>query len=119
MEASVVKPRWCRTSLPSMMPFALVLFLSCWPNSAQAKIFSMSITGDQGASFIGSCLAKQGDQHQVLALHGQVPFEQQIDAEFVSCRITARGRINVDVRSDQGQHRQAETKNGMITLSLH
>ena len=86
--------------------------------SADAKTFTISITGDQGAAFIGSCLAKRSDDHEVLALHGNVPFEQQIEADFVSCRINAEGRIAIDVRSDAGQHRKAETTNGMVTLSL-
>ena len=83
-----------------------------------AKTFSITVTGDPGASFIGSCLAKQGDDHQVLALKGKVPFEQHINADFVSCRINASGRIRIEATSDVGQRREAETRNGMVTLSL-
>lgn len=86
---------------------------------AVAKTFSITITGDPGASFIGSCLAKRSDDHQVLALNGKVPFEQRIDADFVSCRINASGRVRVEAISDVGQRQHAETKGGMVTLSLH
>lgn len=107
-----------RLILLTALSFVLMFGQSLSTGPAEAKTFSISITGDQGAGFIGSCLAKRGDDHEVLALHDDVPFEQLIEADFVSCRINAKGRIAIDVSSDTGQHRTAETNNGMVTLSL-
>ncbi|MGI9433243.1 MAG: hypothetical protein ACR2Q4_00160 [Geminicoccaceae bacterium] len=83
-----------------------------------AKTFTLTIDGDQGASFVGSCLAVRGDEQDVLALSGQAPFEQAVEADFMSCRFNATGRISIKATSDAGQERMVETKNGVITLSL-
>lgn len=99
--------------------FVSVATMTIATDVAIAKTFTITITGDPSASFIGSCLAKRSDDHEVLALNGKVPFDQHIDADFVSCRINASGRIRIDAISDAGQVRHAETSNGMITLSLH
>lgn len=116
----VIRRSTWRSALSLMFTLSLALSGVVLPlGNAFAKTFSLSITGDDGAGFIGSCLAKRGEDHEVLALNGKVPFEQQIDADFVSCRINATGRIVIDATSDAGQQQHAETKNGMVTLSLH
>jgi hypothetical protein len=102
----------------AFIPILIAVGLVGAPTPSFAKTFTLRIDGDAGASFLGSCLAEKGGTHEVLALSGHVPFTQTVEAEFMSCRINASGRIAVEATSDSGQQRTAETRSGMITLSL-
>lgn len=86
-----------------ILSLILAVAFTAGANPVIAKTFSIGISGDDGASVIGSCLVRRGEDHEVLALAGKVPLEQVIDADFVPCRFDAAGRVVIDAASDAGQ----------------
>jgi hypothetical protein len=85
--------------------------------SAMAKTFDLTISGDAGARYSGTCTVTTGAGDQTVTLDGKVPGERTFEADGLSCELQADGRIVVEVVYDGSRARSA-TSGGEIRISV-
>jgi hypothetical protein len=78
---------------------------------AMAKTYALSITGDAGTRYRGSCTVDLSVGTATIDLDGTVPFEQRFDGEGLSCEVQADGRIAAQIDHEGGRSR-SETSGG-------
>ena len=82
-----------------------------------AKTYHMKFSGDTGARIGGSCVVSVNGGETILTLESQVPHEQDVDGNSLSCHLEADGRVIVDIEHNGNRMRSA-TNGGMISVDL-
>jgi hypothetical protein len=82
-----------------------------------AKTYHLSFSGDEQASFTADCEVSGDGGATSLRLEGRPPHEQEVTGDGLVCRMTATGRVVVDITHDGGRSRSA-TNGGNMTFRL-
>jgi hypothetical protein len=85
--------------------------------AAQAETYTLSVTGDPGASVAGACTLLTGSAEEHVDLAGPVPLERRFTAEGLSCRLQAEGRVAVEI-AGAGSRSRSATTGGTINVTL-
>jgi hypothetical protein len=93
------------------------LSLGLGGRSAQAETYTLSVTGDPGASVAGACTLLTGSAERLIELAGPVPLERRFTGEGLSCRLEAEGRVLVEIEGGGSRSRSATT-GGTINVTL-
>ncbi len=93
------------------------LSLGLGGRAAQAETYTLSVTGDPGASVAGACTLLTGSAEEQVELEGPVPLERSFTAEGLSCRLEAEGRVVVEIAGPGSRSRSATT-GGTINVTL-
>jgi hypothetical protein len=101
----------------SGVALAATLSLALGGRSAQAETYTLSVTGDPGASVAGACTLLTESAEERIALAGPVPLERRFTAEGLSCRLEAEGRVVVEIAGPGSRSRSATT-GGTINVTL-
>jgi hypothetical protein len=96
---------------------ALGLAMAMPGAAAMAKTFDLTISGDAGARYSGTCTVSTAEGDQTVTLEGGVPGERTFVAEGLTCELRAEGRIVVEVVHDGSRARSA-TSGGVIRISV-
>jgi hypothetical protein len=96
---------------------ALTLSLGLGGRSVMAGTYTLSITGDPGASFAGACTVYKEAAEERVALAGPVPLERSFTGAGLACRLEAEGRVVVEVAGGGSRSRSA-TSGGTINVTL-
>jgi hypothetical protein len=96
---------------------ALGVFMGMPATTAMAKTLHLTISGDAGARYSGTCTVTTGAGDETVTLEGGVPAERAFAADGLSCRLRAEGRIVVEILHDGSRARSA-TSGGVIHLSV-
>jgi len=97
------------------LPTAALGLLMGMPATAMAKTFHLTISGDAGARYSGTCTLTTGADDQSVTLEGAVPGEREFTADGLSCRLHTEGRVVVEILHDGSRARSA-TSGGVIHL---
>ena len=103
-----------RSILPALMAGASVALTG---GAAVAKNFHISISGDEGARFVGTCAVAKGSTGDVLTLDGVVPHEQMLVGDGLSCKLKAEGQVVILIEHD-GSRARSSTNGGTINIDL-
>lgn len=112
-----MKTTKCRARVLSIALLAISMPWFLNGKTAMAKTYHLLLSGDVGASFNGTCTIATSGGETVLTLKGQIPHEQQITGQGLSCKLEASGRVVVDVEHD-GSRTRSSTNGGKIKISL-
>jgi hypothetical protein len=85
--------------------------------TAMAKTFDLTISGDAGARYSGTCTVSTGAGDHTVVLAGGVPDQRTFAADGLSCELQAEGRIEVEIVHDGSRARSA-TSGGVIRISV-
>jgi hypothetical protein len=85
--------------------------------TAMAKTFHLTISGDAGARYSGTCTLSTGAGEETVTLEGEAPAERTFTADGLACELQADGRIVVEVAYDGSRARSA-TNGGVIRISV-
>jgi hypothetical protein len=91
-----------------------------WGASAAAtadRVFTVSITGDDGAEVRGECVLERADGVESVRLDGTVPMDRRMTGRALRCMLGSDGRIVVDASTD-GSRTKAATTGGQVTIDL-
>jgi len=83
---------------------ATVLALGVWGAPACAGDFTVTITGDAGASFGGTCLTVTAREPASHRMSGPVPFTLRLSGDLVSCAIQRKtpGHLRIVITNANG-----------------
>jgi hypothetical protein len=93
------------------------LTLGLGGRGALAETYTLSVTGDPGASIAGACTLLTGSAEEHVELAGPVPLERRFTGEGLSCRLEAAGRVVVEIAGPGNRSRSATT-GGTINVTL-
>jgi hypothetical protein len=96
----------------------LAIAFALLPAAAGAGSFTLEITGDPGAGFEGTCEISLDGALTTLALKGEVPWSEAIEADGLVCEIDARGLITVEATRPGGSRNRIMTS-GKARISLN
>jgi len=85
---------------------AAALVLAFWIGPACAADYTIRITGDDGATFGGTCLSMVAQQPSRQPASGTVPHTLQLSGDLVSCAIqkrTGSGHLRIVIRRAGGE----------------
>jgi len=106
-----------RLEASSGLLVALALGLGLGGHGAMAATYTLSVTGDPGASFAGECTLYAGSAEERVELAGPVPLERSFTGDGLSCRLEAEGRVVVEIAGGGTRSRSATT-GGTINITL-
>ncbi|MEZ5931953.1 MAG: hypothetical protein R3F54_08385 [Alphaproteobacteria bacterium] len=104
--------------MPRMLFPISALLLLATESAAMDRTFHLSLTGDEGVTFEGSCTREADGSATDLPLSGTIPQTLEIEADGLSCRITSDGHLIVDIQHD-GSRTRSTTRGGTIRMNLH
>jgi len=93
-----------RTRLGRVLAAALLVCISC-SGPASAAEYTVTISGDDGASFGGTCLSMTANQPTSHPASGSVPLTLRLVGDLVSCAIqkkTGSGHLRIVIRNAVG-----------------
>ncbi len=85
--------------------------------TAMAKTYHLLLSGDAGASFVGTCKIATSEGETVLPLQGKIPHEEAIVGQGLACQLETSGRVVVDVEHG-GSRTRSSTRGGKINITL-
>ena len=85
--------------------------------AVQAETYTLSVTGDPGASIAGACTLLTGSAEEEVELDGPVPLERRFTGDGLSCRLEAAGRVVVEIEGGGNRSRSATT-GGTINVTV-
>ena len=93
------------------------LTLGLGGRAVQADTYTLSVTGDPGASIAGACTLLTGSAEEEVELEGPVPVERSFTGDGLSCRLEAEGRVVVEIEGGGNRSRSATT-GGTINVTV-
>jgi hypothetical protein len=93
------------------------LGLGLGDRGASAGTYTLSVTGDPGASFAGECILRVGSAEERVELTGPVPLERSFVGDGLSCGLEAVGRVAVELAGG-GTRTRSVTTGGTVNISL-
>jgi hypothetical protein len=85
--------------------------------TVMAKTFDLTISGDAGARYSGTCTLATAEGDHAVTLAGGVPEERTFVADGLTCELQAEGRVVVEIAYDGSRARSA-TSGGVIRISV-
>jgi hypothetical protein len=96
---------------------AVTLSAALGGRGALAGTYTLSVTGDPGASVAGACTVYNGSAEEDLELAGAVPLQRSFMGDGLACRLEAEGRVVVEIATGGSRSRSATT-GGTISVTL-
>ncbi|MEM7024938.1 MAG: hypothetical protein AAF637_20510 [Pseudomonadota bacterium] len=106
---------WCKERLRPLAAAVLGVSTIALAGEAMAKTYTLSISGDPGASYSGTCTVTVASGSETIELDGSPPLERTFEGEGLSCALQAEGRIVAEIEHD-GSRSRGESTGGAIEV---